>query len=44
MDIIDIIIAKKLFGGGGFPLGEPTGEYKFNDLGITWESTAEVNV
>ena len=42
MDIVSLIIGMKL-GGGGLPLGEAEGEFNFDNLGITWESTAEEN-
>lgn len=44
MDMISLIIGMKLGGGGGsLPLGEADSEYRFNDLGLTWENSAEVS-
>ena len=43
MDMISLIIGMKLGGGGGLPLGEAESSYEFNDLGLTWENSAEVN-
>ena len=43
MDIVSLIIGMKLGGGGGLPLGEVNSEYRFNDLGLSWENTAEEN-
>lgn len=43
MDMISLIIGMKLGGGGGLPLGEASSEYNFNELGLSWETSAEVS-
>ena len=44
MDILSLIIGMKLGGGSSsLPVIDANGECNFDELGLTWDTSAEVN-